>query len=257
MMQILKFFLFQVVFICLPSQVYGQQKSNHFLRHNLHFSVEVLFTRDYTNRMPIVGQDAWAVYFVQRALNLNLRLKSFGNFHLETGYRYKGHWHTFEYDNLISSSGSLIANSHSIPLRMSWEKKTKHKRWGFSICGGVMGTYLTNAYSKGYLLSGVTLPSGTYIGEVFFEEKDRSRPYFIPLLDGALRVDFRVYKNIYLTLGYGGAKSFHNLSEGRYTVKGPSSSLLSSGTISQVGSYDYWILGVNFPLVFDKYGSKE
>lgn len=255
MKQIFKLLSFVIGCFLLPNQANGQEKTNHSSSKKLLFSAEILFARDYTKMVSSDGNDTWAASYVQPALNVNLRFKSFDNLHLEVGYRYKQHLLAFTHEKFPSFSGTLIAESHSIPMRMVWEKSTRNRRFTLAISGGVMASYLYGAYSRGTLGIGVTLPTGTYSGAVFFEDRVRNTPHFIHFLDGAVKLDFRFSKSVYFTLGYGATKSFYNLSEGSYTVTGPSLSMPSSGKVFQVGSYDYWLFGLKFPLSFHKYGT--
>jgi hypothetical protein len=255
MKQIFKLLSFVISCLFLPNQANGQEKTNHSSSKKFLFSAEILFARDYTKMVPSDGNDTWTSSYVQPALNVNLRFKSFDNLHLEVGYRYKQHLLSFTHEKLLSFSSTLIAESHSLPMRMVWEKSTRNRRFTVAISGGVMASYLYGAYSRGTLGIGVTLPTGTYTGAVFLEDRVRNTPHFIHFLDGAIRADLRVFKSLYFTLGYGATKSFYNLSEGSYIVTGPSLAVPSSGKFFQVGSYDYWLLGLKFPLSFHKYGS--
>lgn len=256
MKQFLKLLSLFIACLLLSNQVNGQEKTNHSSSKKLFFSAEILFARDYTKMVSTDGNDTWTASYIQPALNVNLRFKSFDNLHLEVGYRYKQHLLAFTHKKLFSVSGNLIAESHSLPMRMVWEKSTRNRRFTFAISGGVMASYLYGAYSRGTLGSGVTLPTGgTYTGVVFLEDRVRNTPHFIHFLDGAVRLDFRFSKSVYFTLGYGATKSFYNLSEGSYTVTGSSLAVPSSGKVFQVGSYDYWLLGLKSPLSFHKYGS--
>jgi hypothetical protein len=247
------FFLFSTI-LCSLNTSYGQQNATSPSREDNKFRIisitpEVLFTRDFTVQTSAIdGSKTYPKGFGDEvSAGAIIRFKTKNNLNFETGYRWKLHWSTSELLPYFGY-GIVIDESHSVPFRAIWEKRTKNKRLGISASGGVLMSYMTHSYSGGgtTTLSGMSL-SGPHTSSITFKPPGSSTPRLVPFLDGVFRVDFRFLRHWDLTLGYGGSKGFLNLSDGQYNVTSPTQSFPPlSGTLVNKGSYRYIMLGLGW-----------
>jgi hypothetical protein len=246
------FFLLSTI-LCSLNTINGQQNATSPSREDNKFRIisitpEVLFTRDFTVQTSTDGSKTYPRGLGDEAsAGAIIRFKTKNNLNFETGYRWKLHWSTSVLSPYFGY-GIVIDESHSVPFRAIWEKRTRNKRLGISASGGVLMSYMTHSYSGGGTTTfSTTLPSGTYLSSITFKPSGTSTPRLVPFLDGVFRIDFRFLRHLDLTLGYGGSKGFLKLSDGQYSVTGPSTSPSSIfGTLVNKGSYRYMMLGLGW-----------
>lgn len=245
------FFLLSTLLLFLNTS-YGQQNATSPSLEDNKFRIisitpEVLSTRDFTVQTSYAdGNKTYPRPLPEVSAGAIIRFKTKNNLNFETGYRWKLHWSTSELLPYFGY-GTVIDESHSVPFRAIWEKRTKNKRLGISASGGVLMSYMTHSYSGGgnTTFSGMS-SLGPYTSSITFKSSGSSTPRLVPFLDGVLRIDFRFLRHLDLTLGYGGSKGFLKLSDGQYSVTGPTPSSSSSGTLVNKGSYRYIMLGLGW-----------
>jgi hypothetical protein len=239
-----------IAMIFFLNPIYGQKNTTPTAHekkkiHILSITPEVLYARDFTAQITsIEGTKTYVQSFPEATFGVTIRFKTKNNLNFETGYRWKPHWSTFTSQLSFFSYSGVVDESHSIPFRAIWEKRSKNKRWGISASGGVLVSYMAHSYLTLPVSYGITLPDGAYITNVDIKSSDHSTPRLAQFLDGVLRIDCRVFRHLDLSLGYGGTKGFLNLSEGRYSVVTPSSSF--SGMLICKGSYQYMVAGIGW-----------
>jgi hypothetical protein len=246
------FYFVLSIIVLVSGTIHGQENISgvshaHKKNHILSITPEILLAQDFTVQTPALGSNKInSKPITELAYGVCIRFKTKNNLNFETGYRRKLHWSIFETKSPYLFSSSVMDESHSIPFRAIWEKRSKKKRVGISASAGILASFMTHTYLANDASYGIRYPTGTYFANVTYKSKGFSTPRFAPFLDGVLKMDCRIFRHLDLSLGYGGSKGFLNLSEGRYNVTAPMPSPSFSGTIVSKGSYHYLVVGLGW-----------
>ena len=226
----------------ISSSMFGQTTKRPFT-----VSSEFLITRDFSVQSPDL-QPSFRVLSsgVEPALGIMFEFPVKKNLWFGTGYRWKHHWITWT--SAIFKSNLWVEEAHSLPLKLTWKKKFDNipilNRFILDCSGGFLLNKMVHPSVRGS--NNVVIDTNDNIIYTImdsYKHEDVNQVKASISLDGMAKIDYRLYKNLHLCLGYGYTQGFWSLAKGSYRVTGPAG-FMDSGTIRNKGSYQYVVLGL-------------
>lgn len=235
---------FFVLFIALFSSISLTGQST---KRPLILSTECLITRDFSTQSPDIGKSFNVLTSgFEPAFGVVVEFPIKNNLWLSTGYRWKRHW--IGWASGLVKKNIWVETAHSIPFKVSWKKIVGKSPLLNRVALDFSGGFLINKMSHPLIISydyNLTDGNGSIIYSVSesYNSEDINQVEATVSLDGAIKVDCRIYKNLHLYVGYGYTQGFWRLAKGNYRYTA-ASGIVDSGRMSNHGSYQYGLLGL-------------
>lgn len=235
-------FVLPFLVVLIPFSLCGQTAKPRFA-----LSTECLITRDFSTQSPDIGKSFYVLTSgFEPAFGVMVEFPIKNNLWLSTGYRWKRHW--IGWASGLVRKNIWVETAHSIPFKVSWKKIVGKSpllnRVALDISGGFLINKMSHPLIIGYDYN-LTDGNGSIIYSVSesYNSEDINQVEATVSLDGAVKVDYRIYKNLHLYVGYGYTQGFWRLAKGNYRYTA-TSGIVDSGRMSNYGSYQYGLLGL-------------
>lgn len=218
-----------------------------FSQKSLILSGAYLPCKDYTVQTPNRGDAVVNTFGISSGFELQIGVPFRHGFRVETGYRMKQHWLTYNYNVGIISD--LIQTTHSSPFRIGYERSLGTRKWlapfSLSASTGVLVDMMQVSSSSRTINRFQTVTNeGT-----FLSSNDIQTPNGLisASFDGYCQLNCTLFHSLQFFLGTGYTRGLKPLAEGTYFNHNESTGITTStGYLLSRGSYRYILLGVRY-----------